>query len=145
MSNLNVVALTGRLTADPELRHTQSDIAVCSFTIAVDGIKKDSPADFIDCTAWRQTAEFVSRYFDKGSMIAIQGHLHTDTYTDKDGNKRKKTEVVVDNVSFCGSKGNSSSSSPAPQKSAKQAKPEYSKGKDSGDFESLPDEDDLPF
>ncbi|QNO18978.1 single-stranded DNA-binding protein [Caproicibacterium amylolyticum] len=145
MSNLNVVALTGRLTADPELRHTQSDLAVCSFSLAVDGIKKDSPADFIDCTAWRQTAEFVSRYFDKGSMIAIQGHLHTDTYTDKDGNKRKKTEVVVDNVSFCGSKGNSSSSSPAPQKSAKQAKPEYSKGKDSGGFESLPDDSDLPF
>ena len=145
MSNLNVVALTGRLTADPELRHTQSDIAVCSFTIAVDGIKKDSPADFIDCTAWRQTAEFVSRYFDKGSMIAIQGHLHTDTFTDKDGNKRKKTEVVADNVSFCGSKGNGGNSSPAPQKAATQPKSEHSKGNNSGDFESLPDDSDLPF
>lgn len=108
-------------------------------------MKKDSPADFIDVTAWRQTAEFISRYFGKGSMIAIQGHLHTDTFTDKDGNKRKKTEVIADNVSFCGSKGNGGSSSPAPQKTVPQPKPEYSKGSNSGDFTSLPDDSDLPF
>jgi len=110
---LNVAVLQGRLVADPELRHTPSDIAVCSFRIAVDrnftNGSNERQADFIDIVAWRGTAEFVCKYFVKGQMIALNGRIQTRSYEDKNGNKRTAVEVVADNVNFCGSKKDSES------------------------------------
>lgn len=114
---LNSVIVMGRLTADPELRTTQSGLSVTSFTVAVDrrfqkqGEEKQT--DFINCTAWRNTADFVTRYFTKGQMIALQGSIQTRNYEDKNGNKRTAVEVLVENVSFCGSKNDTKSESPA--------------------------------
>ena len=95
---LNTAILMGRLTADPELRHTPSDVAVTSFTLAGDRsyVKSgaDRQVDFIDIVAWRSTAEFVCRYFHKGQLVAVQGSIQTRSYTDKEGNKRKAFEAV---------------------------------------------------
>ena len=107
---LNVITVMGRLTRDPELRRTGSGIAVASFTVAVDRDfaqdgKKET--DFVDCVAWRQTGEFVSKYFKKGSMIAVKGRLQIRSWTDKDGNKRKTAEVVADNCYFGSTKSDS--------------------------------------
>lgn len=105
---LNRVVLMGRLTTDPELRQTATGVSVLSFSIAVDrtysGKSGERQTDFINLVAWRQTAEFISRYFAKGQMIAVDGSIQTRNYTDKQGNKRTAFEVVVENVSFCGSK-----------------------------------------
>ena len=102
---LNHITIMGRLTRDPELRRTGSGIAVASFTLAVD--RDFSPkdggereTDFIDCVAWRQTGEFVSKYFTKGRMAVVSGRLQIRGWTDKDGNKRRSAEVVADNVYF---------------------------------------------
>ena len=102
---LNRIALMGRLTQNPELRHTQSGTAVASFTLAVDRDFKDKQSgekatDFIPVVAWRQTGEFVSRYFTKGRMAVVEGRLQMRDWTDKDGNKRRAAEVVADNVYF---------------------------------------------
>ena len=102
---LNRIIIMGRLTRDPELRHTQTGTAVASFTLAVDRDFKDKSTgerstDFIDVVAWRQTGEFVSRYFTKGRMAVVDGKLQTNTWTDKDGNKRSSLEVVADSVYF---------------------------------------------
>ena len=106
---LNHITIMGRLTRDPELRRTGSGVAVASFTVAVDrdfggrdGGEKET--DFIDCVAWRQTGEFVSKYFTKGRMIVVSGRLQIRSWTDKDGNKRRTAEVVADNVYFGESK-----------------------------------------
>ena len=108
---INVVVLMGRLTADPELRTTPNGISVTSFSIAVDRAYQkagtERQTDFINCVAWRQTAEFITKYFQKGSMIAVNGTLQQRSYTDKDGNKRTAYDVVIDNASFCGSKNES--------------------------------------
>lgn len=162
---LNVVVLMGRLVADPELRHTPTEVAVTTIRIAVDRSYSKAGAerqtDFIDVTCWRQTAEFVCRYFRKGSMIAVQGSLRVDNYTDRDGNKRTRYDVQAENVSFCGSKreaggdydGGGESSyggasagggSAYAQKAPAAPAAAYASG-DSGDFEALPDDDDLPF
>lgn len=105
---LNVVALMGRLTKDPEMRKTQQGVSVATFTVAVDRsfVKQgeDRQADFIDIVCWRNTAEFVCKYFQKGSMIALNGSIQTRTYQDKNGNNRKAFEVVADNVHFAGEK-----------------------------------------
>ena len=106
---LNKIILMGRLTRDPELRHTQTGTAVASFTLAVDRDFKDRNSgeratDFIDVVAWRQTGEFVSRYFTKGRMAVVEGRLQMRDWTDKDGNKRRSAEVVADNVYFGDSK-----------------------------------------
>jgi single-strand DNA-binding protein len=105
---MNIVILTGRLTRDPELRTTSNQTPVCSFTVAVDRQFKNASgereADFIRCVAWRQTAEFVNKYFTKGSKINLSGNIQTRSYDDKEGNKRDATEVVVDNVEFGESK-----------------------------------------
>ena len=102
---LNHITIMGRLTRDPELRRTGSGIAVASFTVAVDrdfggrdGGEKET--DFIDCVAWRQTGEFVSKYFTKGRMIVVSGRLQIRSWNDKDGNKRRTAEVVADNCYF---------------------------------------------
>ena len=105
---INNAVIMGRLVADPELRTTASGNSVSSFTVAVDRSfarqGEEKQADFIDVIAWRQTAEFICKYFRKGSMIAIQGHIQTRMYEDKNGNKRKAVELIADNVSFCGTK-----------------------------------------
>ena len=139
---LNCAVLMGRLVADPELKTTSNNISVTSFRIAVDRnfVKQgeEKQADFIDIVAWRSTADFVCRYFHKGSMIAIQGSIQTRNYEDKNGNKRTAVEVVADNVSFCGSKaenGTQETSYTPTFQSASQ-----------GDFESIDDDDgSLPF
>ncbi len=102
---LNHITIMGRLTRDPELRRTGSGVAVASFTVAVDrdfggrdGGERET--DFIDCVAWRQTGEFVSKYFAKGRMAVVSGRLQIRSWTDKDGNKRRSAEVVADNVYF---------------------------------------------
>ena len=112
---LNHIVIMGRLTRDPELRRTGSGIAVASFTVAVDrdfggrdGGEKET--DFIDCVAWRQTGEFVSKYFTKGRMIVVSGRLQIRGWTDKDGNKRRTAEVVADNCYFGDSKRDSDNS-----------------------------------
>lgn len=101
---LNKIVLLGRLTKDPEMRYTQSNTAVASFTLAVDRDFGEKQTDFIDCVAWKQTGEFVSKYFGKGQMAAVAGRLQIRDWNDKDGNKRRSAEVVVDNVYFCESK-----------------------------------------
>jgi single-strand DNA-binding protein len=139
----------GRLVADPELRTTTSGISVTSFTVAVDRryVKagEEKQTDFIDVVAWRQTADFVTRFFRKGSMIAIQGSIQTRLYEDKNGNKRKAFEIVADNVSFCGSKAESGGSNyESAATPASTPAPSFSTG-NIGDFEEISDDDELPF
>ena len=154
---LNVAILMGRLVADPEIRHTPNDIAVTSFTIAVDRsyVKSgaERQADFIDIVAWRATAEFVCKYFRKGQMIAVQGSIQTRSYTDKDGNKRKAFEIVADNVHFADSKRDTSAPAmgggmyqqpTARPEVASAPAPAYTSG-DTGDFDEILNDDDLPF
>lgn len=103
-NNMNKAILMGNMTRDPEMRTTQSQVPVCTFTLAVERRFKDSSgqrqADFINCVAWRQQAEFVTKYFHKGSRMVVIGAIQTRTYNDKDGNKRYATEVVVDEIHF---------------------------------------------
>ncbi|HBL40203.1 MAG TPA: single-stranded DNA-binding protein [Ruminococcaceae bacterium] len=148
---LNCAVLMGRLVADPELRTTPNGISVTGFRIAVDRNfvrqGEERQTDFIDIVAWRQTADFVTRYFHKGSMIAVQGSIQTRNYEDKQGNKRTAFEVVADNVSFCGSKAESGTTGGRSYDTAPAAAPAvaYASG-NTGDFESIDDDDDsLPF
>ncbi len=104
---MNKVILMGRLTRDPEMRQTPNGVAVCSFSIAVNrrfAKEGQQNADFINCTAWRQQAEFICKYFRKGSMIAVVGNLQSRSWEESDGKKRYATDVVVDEVYFTGSK-----------------------------------------
>ena len=143
---LNCAVIMGRLTADPELRQTPSGVSVTRFTVAVDrGYVKageERKADFINVVAWRQTAEFVSRYFQKGSMIAVQGSIQTGSY-EKDGIKRYTVEISADNVSFCGSKSETGTNG-TPSTIATTAAPSFSNG-GIDDFAAMADDDDLPF
>lgn len=143
---INMVALMGRLTYEPELRTTPSGVSVLRFQVACDRSYQkagaERQADFIDCVAWRNTAEFISRYFHKGSMIAVEGTIQTSNYTDKDGNNRKQVEVLANNVSFCGSKAESGT---ATNPAFSQPAPSYASA-DNSDFEEIvDDDDDLPF
>lgn len=135
---LNKIMIMGRLTRDPELRRTQSGTAVTSFTLAVDRDYKnqagEKETDFIDCVAWRSTGEFVSKYFSKGRMAVVEGRLQIRGWTDNDGNKRRSTEVIVDNMYFGDSK-KASESDTAPAGSDGHS-----------DFAEIPEEDgELPF
>ena len=154
---LNVVALMGRLVYEPELKTTPSGINVCSFRVAVDRSftrqGEERKADFIDIVAWRQTAEFVCKYFQKGSVIAIEGSLQTTSYQDKNGNNRTKVEVVASNVSFCGSKAaeravvkdfDQQTANHVQEAKVAQNVPEYSQGS-ADDFSVIDDSEDLPF
>ena len=149
---LNHIVIMGRLTRDPELRYTQSQTPVASFTLAVDrdfggrdGGEKQT--DFIDCVAWRQTAEFVNKYFTKGSMAVVSGRLQIRDWTDRDGGKRRNAEVVVDNIYFGESKRREggemrSDSRPAYQSSNEGVSP----GMGASAFSELGDDDgELPF
>lgn len=146
---LNIVVLTGRLTADPELRHTSNDIAVTSFTMAVNRRfsrnAEERQTDFIDIVAWRNTAEFVCKYFQKGQLIAVEGSIQTRTYKDKDGNNRKVFEVIASNVDFVESKKNSNTDNfqhSGDNFSANQVA--YTSG-NNDDFQAVESDDDLPF
>lgn len=138
---MNVVCLLGRLTADPELKRTASDIAVTNFDVAVDRAYQkegqERQADFIHIVAWRQTAEFITRYFRKGQRIALQGWLQSRSYTDRDGNKRTAYEVVVDNAFFAESKKADDAPPARPDIGFSTASP--------NDFEEIIGDDDLPF
>ena len=142
---LNCCVIMGRLTADPELRTTASALSVTSFTVAVDrGYARpgeEKQTDFINVVAWRTTAEFVTKYFHKGSMIAVQGSLQTRNYEDRNGNKRTAYEIVASNVSFCGSKAESAGAAPA---GANQPAASYSNA-GADDFATVVEEDDFPF
>ena len=156
---MNNVSLIGRLTADPELKHTQSGMAMTRFTVAVGRsyVKQgeERQADFISCVAWDKRAEMIAKYFSKGNRIGIVGEIRTGSYTDKDGNKRYTTDVVVNGVDFCESKSDSSSTGSGENRSYSQAAPSsyrqeapapapsYSNG-DAGDF-AMTDDEDLPF
>ncbi|MEG1448739.1 MAG: single-stranded DNA-binding protein [Oscillospiraceae bacterium] len=156
---INKVVLVGRLTSDPEVRQTQSGLSVVSFTVACNRPYQkngERTADFINCVAWRQTAEFVGKYFRKGNAIGLDGSIQTRRYQDKDGNNRTAVEVVVDSVSFVESKNASSNynaqpssndfsdynNEPAPSKETGSVN--YSSGS-VDDFEELESDMDLPF
>lgn len=147
---LNCAIIMGRLTADPELRTTTSGVSVTSFSVAVDRsyvrAGEDRQTDFINVVAWRQTAEFVTRYFHKGSMIAVQGSIQTRNYEDKSGAKRTAVEIVADNVSFCGSKndGTGTAAAPAVSAPAETRAPSFSTAS-AADFSAADMEDELPF
>ena len=143
---LNKAILMGRLTRDPELRHTASNIPVTSFSLAVDrnyGKGAERQTDFIDCVAWRSTAEFISRYFVKGQMMALVGSIQTRKWEDKDGNKRVSVEVVAEEASFCGERKEGGQARP-------EARPVAVDGPEAGGTEIPGDgngfsDDDLPF
>ena len=131
---LNIACIMGRLTTDPELKHTQSGVAVTSVTLAADRsyVKagEERQTDFITVVAWRGTAEFVCKYFRKGQLMVVQGSIQTRNFTDKDGNKRKAFEVVADNVHFA---------------EGKKEKPDIAADDMQTDFEEIPSDGDLPF
>ena len=134
----------GRLTADPELRRTPNGVSVTTFTIAVERTYtpqgQEKQADFIDIVAWRNTAEFVCKYFSKGRLIALNGSIQTRLYEDKEGHKRKAFEVVADNVFFCGDKAPAQASADI----SREAAPAFAQGQ-SDDFTVCDDNADLPF
>lgn len=148
---LNKIILSGRLVRDPEMRTTQSGKSIASFTLAVErdfapqGQQKET--DFINCTAWNGTADFISRYFSKGSMATVCGSLQIQTYTDRDGNKRTSPNVNVENVYFAGEKRAEKSENVEKSKSAAKGKSAYSsKATPKQTFEEMDgDGDDLPF
>jgi len=157
---LNVVAIMGRLVADPELRTTPQGTSVTTFRIACDRNfarqGEQRQADFLDVVAWRQQAEFVCKYFQKGSLIAVNGSIQTRQYQDKNGNNRTAVEIVADNINFAGSKsgggeggGYSSPAQPTQGYSrggaaASQPAPSFSAGSNE-DFAVIDDNEDLPF
>lgn len=145
---MNKVILSGRLTADPELRQTQSGIASCRFTVACDRKFADKntgerQADFINCIAWKQTAEFVSRYFTRGKMIIVEGSLRTGSYKDKNHSDitHYTTDVMVDNVEFAGDKGMNATG----QASAKPSTQNEPAVNDLSDYEEILSDGDTPF
>ena len=144
---MNSIIIKGRLTKDPELRYTQSDTAVCTVNVAVDRpYSKDKETDFFTVVFWRQTAEFVSKYFSKGQEILVQGEMQSRKYEDKEGNNRIAWEIKADRVEFCGSKGQGEENASAPAtkgKSSKKAPPPTAESEvESGETE---DDGELPF
>lgn len=152
MASFNKVILIGNMTADPELKQTTSGVSVCSFTIAVNRRFKSEngqqDTDFINIVAWRQSAEFVSRYFKKGNPILVCGQIQTRNYTDSQGQKRYVTEVVADEVSFVESKPAESTASTPPNPAnfgGKAYTPAAYTGNNNQQFEDIPSDSDLPF
>ena len=148
---MNQIVIMGRLTRDPELRHTTTGVPVASFSLAVDRgyTSKESgerQADFIDVVAWRSTGEFVSKYFTKGQMAAVTGRLQIRDWTDKDGNKRKSAEVVADSIYFTESKRSREAAYGAPADNKDDYSTSFSEKVESSDYAELDmDEGDLPF
>ena len=149
---LNKIVIMGRLVRDPDLRRTQAGTAVAAFTLAVERDFKDAAtgertADFIDCVAWRQTGEFVSRYFSKGRMAVAEGRLQLRDWVDRDGNKRRSAEVVVEQMYFGDSRseGGQKSGQPVPKEAGYQ-EAYSSTGREADEFRELQDDDgELPF
>lgn len=145
----NVVVLMGRLVADPELRQTQSGISVTGFSIAVDRNRADADgnrqADFFNVVAWRGTAEFICKYFSKGSMISIDGCLQSRKYQDKQGNNRTAIEVLAQNASFCGGKNHGSSESDEYKPSGAVSQPNSPSNSYGDGFEEISEGEDFPF
>ena len=150
---LNVVAIMGRLVADPELKTTPASISVCTFRIACDRNfvqqGQQRQADFIDVVAWRHNADFLCKYFAKGSMVAVQGHLQTRQYQDRNGSNRTAVEVVADSLSFASSNKKPGGQivddgGEAPPSGSPETTSAYSQGS-AEDFEVIDDNDDLPF
>lgn len=151
---MNVVAVMGRLVAEPELRKTPNGVSTTTFTIACDrsyvkpGAERQT--DFLDIVAWRASAEFVCKYFHKGQLIAVNGSLQTRTYEDKEGKKRKVFEIVADNIHFADSKGSSGggggnyTNNSAPARAIEEETTSYSTGAPD-DFAIIDDSEDLPF
>lgn len=154
---LNRVIIMGRLCADPEFRQTTSGIPVCCFRVAVNRPKKQDgsqDADFIGCTAWRSSAEFITRYFGKGQMILVEGQLRNNDYTDQNGVKHYGMDVLVERVSFCGSKSESDQTAneaqrPDPehrqQKSQQQPQAQTESNLSLDDFEEILSDGEVPF
>ncbi len=152
--NLNKVILVGRMTADPELKQTQSGISVTSFSIAVNRrftkAGEQAQADFLNIVAWRQQAEFVARYFHKGSAICIVGSLQSRSWTDQNNQKRYATEVIADEISFVDSKSDNNGAAPGTfnqyPPSENYSAPAFASNEEaSSKFEELSNDDDLPF
>jgi single-strand DNA-binding protein len=145
MASFNKVILIGNMVSDPELKQTQGGLSVCSFSIAVNrrfkGENGQQECDFIPIVAWRQQAEFVTRYFKKGKPILVCGQLQTRTWTDNQGNKRYATEVIADEVSFVGSSENSTEAKSQPSTYT----PSAYQTPASPQFEEVPTDGDLPF
>ena len=145
---INSVTLMGRLTTAPELKQTTSGTSVTSFCIAVDrkyqGQGQEKKTDFIDIVAWRNTAEFICKYFTKGSMIALEGEIQTRTYTDQDGKNRKVTEVLANNVSFCESKQQASNNNQGASGGSGYGVSAYGMP-NNVQFEEVNEDSDLPF
>lgn len=140
----NKVILIGNLTADPELKQSTSGVSVCSFSIAVNRkMAKNNECDFITVVAWRQQAEFVTRYFKKGQPILVCGQLQTRTWTDNQGQKRYATEVVADEVAFVEKKENSGDAKN--NVPTQPYMPDAYSGANSQNFENIPNDGDLPF
>lgn len=148
---LNQVVIMGRLTRDPELRYTQTQTPVASFTLAVDRDFADKQTneratDFIDCVAWRSTAEFISKYFTRGSLAAVQGRLQIRDWVDKDGNKRRNAEIIVENIYFGESKRRDSDSQPTVYSAGSEYSSQAAPISSSNGFEELSDDEgELPF
>lgn len=138
---LNKAIIMGRMVQNPELKYTPSNVPVVSFTIAVNRDFKDQdgnyPTDFLDCVAWRNTAEFVSRYFKKGSLCALEGTIQTRMWEDKNGNKRKTVEIVVSNIYFAESKKQS--------ENIPSYEPDINAYPREDEFEEVGEDDELPF
>ena len=148
MASFNKVILIGNMTANPELKSTVSGISACTFSIAVNRRYKDesgnNACDFINIVAWRNTAEFVSRYFTKGKPILVCGQIQTRTWTDAQGNKRYATEVVADEVSFVGNNESPTVTKNEPVANASHIPDAYT-GKATSNFEEIPSDESLPF
>ncbi len=136
--NLNKVILGGRMTADPELKQTPQGVSVTSFSVAVNRRGKDAQTDFINCVAWRQTAEFICKFFKKGSSICISGSVQTRTWNDQQNNKRYATEIIADEAYFVDAKADAPTGSFGGEAPAFQVQ-------ESAKFEEVPGDDDLPF
>ena len=141
---LNKAVIMGRLVRDPELKTTSAGTSVCSFTVAVDRsfVKQgeERQTDFIDCVAWRGTAEFLCKYFNKGRMVNVVGSIQKRTWDDKDGNKRYATEIIADEINFCGDKRPESATNEYSQAPVPVQEPPQSSG-----FVPIDADDDLPF
>lgn len=147
---MNHIAIMGRLTADPEFRQTQSGIPVARFSVAVDRPRRkdqeNQVTDFIRCVAWRQTAEFISRYFGKGAMIALEGRLAIDSYEDRAGVKRESAQIVVEQIHFTGERRDSSGGGYQQQAQAyQQQQPAQKPAQDFGEYDEVLSDGEVPF
>lgn len=158
---LNTAIIMGRLTADPEIKSTGSGVSVCSFTVAVDrrfkGQNEERQTDFIRCVAWRQSAEFLARFFRKGSMVAVTGSIQVRSYEDKNGNRREAVEIVADQINFTGERNPGNAGGFREDVPLPPAPPEYGQSQQSAqpapafstasaaDFDEIVGDDNLPF